>query len=145
VCVASGCLASKSDSVKQALEKEVVDHQLSRCCQVKGVGCLGLCSEGPLVSTRSGTLYNRVSVSDAREIVGHLGREPVPGLCLPANIPFFQKQTKIVLENSGVIDPERIEDYIAAGGYSALLHVLHEMTPGDVIQEVTKSGLRGRG
>jgi bidirectional [NiFe] hydrogenase diaphorase subunit len=79
------------------------------------------------------------------EIVDHAGREPAPRISLPTNIPFFQKQTKIVLENSGVVDPERIEDYIAAGGYSPLLHVLQEMTPAQVIQEVTKSGLRGRG
>jgi bidirectional [NiFe] hydrogenase diaphorase subunit len=145
VCVASGCLASNSDSLKRNLEKEVVDRQLSRRCQVKGVGCLGLCSEGPLVSTRSGLLYNRLKMSDVAEIVGHIGREPVSRICLPTNIPFFQKQKKIVLENSGVVDPERIEDYIAVGGYSPLLHVLQEMTPTQVIQEVTRSGLRGRG
>lgn len=145
VCVASGCLASNSDSVKQALEKEVTDRGLSHRCQVKGVGCLGLCAEGPLVSTRSGTLYKKVTTADAREVVDHVGRDPVARLLLPTSGPFFRKQTKIVLENSGVVDPERIEDYIAAGGYSALLHVLQQMSPAQVIQEVTTSGLRGRG
>ncbi|HXU16210.1 MAG TPA: NuoF family protein [Terriglobales bacterium] len=145
VCVASGCLASKSDSVKQALESELADRGLSGRCQVKGVGCLGLCAKGPLVSTRSGAIYKKVNIGDAREIVDHLGREPVARLLLPTDVPFFEKQTKIVLENSGIVDPERIEDYVAADGYSALSHVLQQMTPSQVIQEITKSGLRGRG
>ena len=73
-------------------------------------------------------------------------KEPlVSRLVCPTDVPFFQRQKKIVLENSGVIDPERIEDYIAANGYSALIKVLTEMTPREVIDEVTKSGLRGRG
>jgi bidirectional [NiFe] hydrogenase diaphorase subunit len=145
VCVASGCLASKSDSVKQALESELADRGLTGRYQAKGVGCLGLCAEGPLVSTRSGAIYKKVNVGDVSEIVDHLGREPVARLRLPTNLPFFEKQTKIVLENSGIVDPERIEDYVAADGYSALSHVLQQMTPTQVIQEITKSGLRGRG
>ena len=145
VCVASGCLASNSDGLKQALEKEITDRGLGHHCQVKGVGCLGLCSDGPLVSTRSGALYKKVQTADTREIVDHIDREPVARLYRATNVPFFERQTKIVLENSGVIDPERILDYIAAGGYSALVHALQEMTPAQVIQEVTNSGLRGRG
>jgi bidirectional [NiFe] hydrogenase diaphorase subunit len=145
VCVASGCLASKSDAVKQALEKEVADRDLRRQCQVKGVGCLGLCAEGPLVSTRSGALYRKVRPIDAPEVVDHIASHPVSRLRLSTEIPFFQKQKKIVLENCGVVDPERIGDYIAAGGYSSLLHVLQRMSPSQIIQEVTTSGLRGRG
>jgi len=145
VCVSTGCLASRSDFVKQALDKEVAHRGWNERCQIKGVGCLGLCGEGPLVSTRSGALYKKVSVTDASEIVDHAGREPVARLRLPANVPFFERQTRIVLENSGLVDPERIEDYIAADGYAGLLRVLQEMTPAQVIQQVTKSGLRGRG
>jgi bidirectional [NiFe] hydrogenase diaphorase subunit len=63
----------------------------------------------------------------------------------PTDVPFFQRQKKIVLENSGVVDPERIEDYIASNGYSAMMRVLGEMTPAQVIEEIVKSGLRGRG
>ncbi len=63
----------------------------------------------------------------------------------PTDVPFFQRQKKIVLENSGNIDPERIEDYVAANGYTALIKALTEMSPREVIDEVTKSGLRGRG
>src|SRR5215472_2688869 len=145
VCMASGCLASNSDGVKHSLEKEITDRGLSHDCQVKAVGCLGLCSDGPLVSTRSGALYKKIQPADSPEIIDHIGREPAAHLCRPTNIPFFERQTKVVLENSGVIDPERIEDYIAADGYTALVHALQEMTPAQLIQEVTKSGLRGRG
>lgn len=145
VCLATGCLASKSQSVKDALDREVAMRGWGKRCQVKGVGCLGLCSEGPLVSTRSGALYKRVAAADASEILDHAGREPLQRLICPTDVPFFEAQQKIVSENSGVVDPERIEDYIAAGGYSALLQALREMSPAQVIQEVTKSGLRGRG
>ena len=145
VCVATGCLASKSQSVKGALDSEVASRGWENRCRVKGVGCLGLCSEGPLVSTRSGVLYKRVTAADAGEILDHAGKVPLRRLLCPTDMPFFRKQQKIVTENSGVVDPERIEDYISAGGYSALIQVLTEMTPVQVIQEVTKSGLRGRG
>src|SRR6266498_3278232 len=145
ICTATACLASGSQSAKDALDTEIADRGWGNRCQVKGVGCLGLCAEGPLVSTRSGALYKRVTVGDASEIIDHLAGEPVRRLLCPTNVPFFQRQQKIVTENSGVVDPERIEDYIASDGYSALLHALREMTPAQVIQEVTKSGLRGRG
>lgn len=145
VCIASGCRASCSEDVKQAIEKEVSDRGLAGHCRVKGVGCLGLCAQGPLVSTRSGSLYGKVSAGDAGQIVSHVGRHPAEGLLLSTKVPFFERQLRIVLENSGIIDPERIEDYVARGGYTALLHALHEMTPSQVTQEVTKSRLRGRG
>jgi len=145
ICTATACLASGSQSAKDALDTEIADRGWGNRCQVKGVGCLGLCAEGPLVSTRSGALYKRVTAADASEIVDHLAGEPVRRLLCPTNVPFFQRQQKIVTENSGVVDPERIEDYIVAKGYFALIHALREMTPAQVIQEVTKSGLRGRG
>jgi bidirectional [NiFe] hydrogenase diaphorase subunit len=145
VCVAAGCISCQSQSVKDALDKEIAGRGLSGTCQSKGVGCMGLCSEGPLVSTDSGVLYKKVSAADAREIIDSLEGTPVDRLLCPTDVPFFQRQKKIVLENSGVVDPERIEDYIASSGYAALIHVLTEKTPGQVIEEVVKSGLRGRG
>ena len=153
VCLAAGCMSCQSQSVKDALDKDVARRGWGDRCQVKGVGCMGLCSEGPLVSTASSTadvstdgrLYKRVAASDASEIVESLESVPVERLYCATDVPFFQRQKKIVLENSGVIDPERIEDYIAVGGYRALISVLTEMTPREVIQEVTQSGLRGRG
>ncbi len=145
VCVAAGCLSCQSQSVKDALDHEVSHRGIKNRCQIRGVGCMGLCAEGPLVSTSRGVLYQKVQAADSSAILDSLSGEPVERLVCPTNVPFFQRQKKIVLENSGVIDPERIEDYIAAEGYSALIKTLTEMTPREVIDQVTKSGLRGRG
>jgi bidirectional [NiFe] hydrogenase diaphorase subunit len=145
VCVAAGCLSCQSQAVKEALDKEVAGCGLAAQCKIKGVGCMGLCAEGPLVSTSCGTLYKRVAASDAVALLDGLEQGPVERLRCPTDVPFFQRQQKIVLENSGVIDPERIEEYIAASGYRALLHALTEMTSVEVIAEIVKSGLRGRG
>src|SRR5579863_8083120 len=139
VCVAAGCLSCQSQSVKDALDKEVAQRGKKDHCQVKGVGCMGLCSEGPLVSTSAGVLYKKVEAADGAAIVDSLESGPVERLVCPTNVPFFQRQQKIVLENSGNIDPERIEDYIAADGYSALIKALTEMSQREVIDEVTKS------
>jgi bidirectional [NiFe] hydrogenase diaphorase subunit len=145
VCVAAGCLSCQSQEVKEAIDSEVKQRGLEHECQTKGVGCMGLCSEGPLVSADAKLLYRRVVPDDARDLVDSLQGAPVSRLLCRTDQPFFQKQKKIVLENSGNIDPERIEDYVAAHGYSALIRVLSEMTPLQVIEEVVKSGLRGRG
>src|SRR5579862_6833647 len=135
----------QSQSVKDALDQEVTRRGAKDRCQVKGVGCMGLCSEGPLVSTSAGTLYKKVEAADGVAILDSLESGPVERLVCPTEVPFFQRQKKIVLENSGIIDPERVEDYIAAEGYTALVKVLTEMTPREVIDQITKSGLRGRG
>jgi bidirectional [NiFe] hydrogenase diaphorase subunit len=146
VCTAAGCLSSHSDKVKAAITDEVNKRGLSKTCQVKGAGCMGLCAQGPLVSIDSGdTMYQRVEEKHAASIVDSVGKAPVKELRCDSNTPFFKSQTKIVLENSGVIDPERIEEYLAAKGYSALLKALTEMSPALVVDEVVKSGLRGRG
>jgi bidirectional [NiFe] hydrogenase diaphorase subunit len=145
VCVAAGCQSCQSEAVKAALDAELTGRPVTGGCQVKGVGCMGLCSEGPLVSTSRGVLYQKVAGKDATAILDSLDGDPVTSLVCPTDIPFFQRQKKIVLENSGNIDPERIEDYIAASGYSALIQALTEMAPSQVIEEVSKSGLRGRG
>ena len=113
-------------------------------CQVKGVGCLGLCSVGPLITVNDNYCRN-VAPEDAADIIDRLGDEPAERLHIPSSTPFFARQQKIVLENSGVIDPEKLEDYVAADGYQGLLNALTEMTPNEVVAEVTKSGLRGRG
>lgn len=145
VCVAAGCVSCQSEGVKQAIEKDVARRGMGADCEVKGVGCMGLCAQGPLVSTNGGVLYQKVTIEDAPAVVESLLAGPDPRLLCKTDVPFFQAQKKIVLENCGVIDPERIEDYIAAGGYTALLRALGELTPAQVIEEVTKSGLRGRG
>jgi len=148
VCVAAGCLSSQSDQVLAALKDGASDHH---GCHVKGVGCMGLCSQGPLVAVESknsktgAVMYQNVQPEDAPDIVDSLGKKPVARLELKTNVPFFQRQKKIVLENSGEIDPERIEEYIAAEGYQGLLTAVTEMTPIEVIDEIVRSGLRGRG
>ena len=146
VCTAAGCLSSGSDQVLDALKKEVAESGMSHECLVKGVGCMGLCSAGPLVETTAdGKMYAGVTPEDAPEILraldtGGEGLHPCP-----TDVPFFQRQKKIVLENSGRIDPERIEDYIAQDGYLALVNAIAESTPQEVVGEVIRSGLRGRG
>ncbi|MBZ0292701.1 MAG: NAD(P)H-dependent oxidoreductase subunit E, partial [Anaerolineae bacterium] len=146
VCMAAGCLSAQSDKIKEQLEDEISKRGNPQLCQVKGVGCMGLCGNGPLISIQpENVIYQGVKPEDAPEIIDHLDRGPVRHLICPTDAPFFRRQVKIVLENSGKIDPERIEDYIAAGGYRALLRVLTELMPIGVINEVTRSGLRGRG
>lgn len=146
VCVSAGCLSAHSGQIKEALEARVQEKGLGKTCQVKGVGCMGPCAAGPLVSVETdNVLYRDVKVSDASDIVDSVGAKPVERLVMPTNTPFFERQVKVVLENSGRIDPERIEDYIAAGGYKALFRVLTELMPVGVLAEITRSGLRGRG
>jgi bidirectional [NiFe] hydrogenase diaphorase subunit len=146
VCVAAGCLSCQSASVKEAFEKEIAKRGLENWCRVKGVGCLGLCSGGPLVAIEpAGILYHAVSVPDVSDVLEALDGRPLDRLVCSGEAPFFQRQKKIVLENCGRIDPERLEDYIAAGGYQALHAALTRMTPEEITREITKSGLRGRG
>ncbi len=90
-------------------------------------------------------LYQFVALEDAPEIAKSIGDENIKRLECPTDQPFFTRQHKIVLQNCGVIDPDRIEDYIAYGGYQGLMKALNEMTPQQVLDEITKSGLRGRG
>ncbi len=146
VCVATGCVMCGSERVKEALEEAVKARGLDKEVEVKGVGCLGLCSAGPMILVEpDGIIYQRVTPEDAPSLVQGLVSSPVERLLCDPNLPFFKRQVKIVMENSGIIDPERIEDYIAFGGYQALVKALTEMTPSEVIAEVSKSGLRGRG
>ncbi len=144
VCVAAGCMSTGSEQVKDALQKEVEARGLKDTCQVKGVGCLGLCSAGPLIKVDDAYCRN-VAPADAAGVVDSLGSIPPERLYIPPQTSFFARQHKVVLENSGVIDPERLEDYVAAEGYHGLIQALTEMSPAEVISEVNKSGLRGRG
>jgi len=147
VCAAASCQALQSEELRKALAQAAAAQGYGpEACTVRQVGCLGLCGAGPLVSVDpGGILYQRVQPSDAEEIVAALEGARVERLALDPAMPFFTRQHRIVLENSGRIDPDRLEDYIARDGYTALSTVLHEMHPADVIAEVTKAGLRGRG
>ncbi|PSH04732.1 MAG: NADH-quinone oxidoreductase subunit L [Acidobacteria bacterium] len=148
VCVAAGCLSANSEQVKTQLESEVKQRGLEGCCKVKGVGCMGLCAAGPLVANEGNEkMFQSVTPADAAAIIDDVvDHKPAPSaIVMDSNLDFFKRQKKIVLENSGEIDPERIEDYIAADGYEALFHVITMLNPAEVIEQITKSGLRGRG
>ncbi|MBW4439073.1 MAG: NAD(P)H-dependent oxidoreductase subunit E [Pleurocapsa minor GSE-CHR-MK-17-07R] len=146
VCMGTGCLAAHSDQVKQSLEAEVERRELKGQCQIASGGCQGLCVAGPMVTVEpQGTLYQHVQPQDAAEVIETLDQSPIERLQDRTTESFFQRQTKVVLNLAGRVDPERIEDYIAADGYSALLKALTEMTPAEVIEQITASGLRGRG
>jgi bidirectional [NiFe] hydrogenase diaphorase subunit len=146
VCMAASCMSSQADKVKQEIAKAVTAAGLEGSCQVKPVGCMGLCKAGPLVSMEpQGAMYQEVTPEQAGDLLNALSGGATRASACPTNTPFFKRQVKVVLENSGVIDPERIEEYIAAGGYAALHKALTEMTPAEVVQQITTSGLRGRG
>ncbi len=146
VCSSTGCLSSRSDEILAALESEVKQRGLETEVLVKKVGCLGLCAAGPIVSIQpDGILYKEMTPEDVPAILDRLGGEPLEEKRIDTHQPFFTRQKKNALENAGIVDPERIEDYIATGGYSALIKVLTELSSSEVIQEVQKSGLRGRG
>ena len=150
VCLAAGCQSSGAEGVFEALTSRTEETALKKRAKVKRVGCMGLCSAGPLVEVQSrdrqrAVMYQGVQREDASELLQSLDRGTVQRLRCPTEVPFFTSQKKVVLENAGVIDPEQIDDYIAADGYEALVQALTEMTPEEVVREVNASGLRGRG
>jgi bidirectional [NiFe] hydrogenase diaphorase subunit len=145
-CTAAGCMSSHSDAVKTGLEKAVRDSGLSDRVEVRGVGCMRLCCQGPLVGVDpAGILYEKVTPEDAPSLVASTEGAATGVARGNPDHPFFRKQMSIVLANSGEIDPERIESYIAADGYQGLNTVLLEMAPKEAVDIVIKSGLRGRG
>jgi len=145
-CMAAGCMSSNSENVKKQLDAAVKDAGLADQVEVRGVGCMKLCCEGPLVSIDTqDALYEKVAPEDAISLINTLKGGQTSVQRGDPNAPFFKKQMSIVLANSGQIDPERIEAYIAAEGYQALHDVLREMTPKEVVESMVKSGLRGRG
>jgi NADP-reducing hydrogenase subunit HndC len=158
-CAGTGCTSSKSLDIISNFEKYIKENQLENEVKVIKTGCFGLCAEGPIVVVYpEGTMYVRVSPADVKEIVeehlvkGRAVQRLLAGHDKTAevsqsldNIEFFTRQKRIALRNCGVINPECIDEYIARDGYSALAKVLTQMTPQQVIDEVTASNLRGRG
>ncbi len=160
VCGGTGCTSSNSRLVIEALEKELAEKGLNDVLVIK-TGCFGLCALGPIMIVYpEGSFYSQVTPKEVPEIVaGHLvpGGEPVKkylysetvhedGSTIPlSETAFYKKQMRIALRNCGVIDPENIEEAIACDAYFALAKVLTEMTPQNVIDELLKAGLRGRG
>ncbi|HIZ82651.1 MAG TPA: NADH-quinone oxidoreductase subunit NuoF [Candidatus Mediterraneibacter pullistercoris] len=159
VCGGTGCTSSGSQRIIERLEKEIAANGLSEEVGVVKTGCFGLCALGPIMIVYpEGTFYSMVQEDDIPEIVSeHLLKGRVVTRLLydettktdqiiPLNeTNFYKKQHRVALRNCGVINPENIEEYIGTGGYEALGTVLTEKTPGDVIQILLDSGLRGRG
>jgi bidirectional [NiFe] hydrogenase diaphorase subunit len=144
VCAGLGC--PRNEEIVAALRRVIAERGLKERVLVRKVGCMGLCALGPVVLIQPKDIsYQTVSPEDASEIIESLGKEPVQRLLLPPDLPFFTRQHKNVLALSGRIDPESIDDYLAAGGYAALFTAITEMRPADVIRRIQESGLRGRG
>ncbi len=155
-CTAAGCLSAGGSDVLEGLREELSASGTSEKVEVRAVGCMKLCSRGPLVrveNTSDGRpvadgarLYEKVKPSQAPVLIRAAGEGEAAKLpTVDLSHPFFTRQRPIVLENCGVVDPERIESYIEADGYLALHKVLRDMTPEEVVKTITQSGLRGRG
>ncbi len=159
VCMGTGCISGGAEDSLYSLREEIEKQNLGERFQVKQTGCHGFCQRGPLVVIQpEGTFYSKVTPADVPEIAQSLlpegkiverllYREPVTDKVLPhyTDIPFYHKQQRLVLRNCGSIDPEEIDDYLAAGGYEALKKALFQMSREQVIEEIKGSALRGLG
>jgi len=146
ICAGTGCVSSSSEHILKELTDLVKKRGLQNEVLVKKVGCMGLCAAGPIVRIEpEGILYKEVTPEDASDILDHLCGEPVTRLLMDTDIPFFKRQKKNALENSGEVNPEKIEDYIAHNGYKAFIKAITTMTPENILAEMKESGLRGRG
>jgi bidirectional [NiFe] hydrogenase diaphorase subunit len=168
-CASTACLASGSAPVQDTIKQAIKVNKLGKEVQLVPTGCMGLCSHGPMVRVQADDhatdiLYKEVTPEIAQQVVdAHLleeasakkdtppvsvEKQPVKELendVLAQDIPFFIRQTKVVLANAGLVNPENLGDYVATGGYRALAKVLETMTPEQVCEEISRSGLRGRG
>ncbi|MDI9448343.1 MAG: NADH-quinone oxidoreductase subunit NuoF [Bacillota bacterium] len=159
MCGGAGCISSKCTDIVEAMKECLAKNGIADQVQIILTGCMGPCDMGPVaIVYPDATFYRRLKVKDAEAIVEEhiLKGNPVqrllyrtPGAKEPTrcvhDIDLFKKQKKIVLRNNFYIDPTSIEDYIARDGYAALAKALTQMEPGEIIEEVKKSGLRGRG
>ncbi|MDY6857034.1 MAG: NADH-ubiquinone oxidoreductase-F iron-sulfur binding region domain-containing protein [Thermodesulfobacteriota bacterium] len=159
VCSGTGCQAYASEKVTKAFESELKKHGLDDKVDIKKTGCHGFCERGPLVIIYPDEIfYQRISVEDVPEIISQtilngkvvenlLFTDPITAekILHERQVPFYNKQLRIIFGNNSKIDPTNIEDYIACDGYSALAKVFSAMTPVDVIETIKQSGLRGRG
>lgn len=160
-CHSTGCKSSGSDDLIALIKKFLEEKDLTDKVRIVSTGCMGLCAHGPLIRVeingQPDILFKRVNLDITRTI---MEKYVIPGLSakgkiavdeelkpyvLSLELPFFKKQEKVVLKNTGHIDPEDITEYMAQGGYLALEKALKTMTPQQVVEEIKKSGLRGRG
>jgi NADH-quinone oxidoreductase subunit F len=159
VCCTTGCRAGGSLKIIDAIEQEISARGLENKIEVKKTGCRGYCENGPVMGIEpENYFYNRVDPNDVPDIVSdtlikglpvdrllYLDPETKKLIKYEKEIPFFGKQIRRVLANCGRIDPTKIEDYFAAGGYKALVKALTRMSPEQIIDEVIAAKLRGRG
>jgi len=159
VCTGTGCHASGCHQVVEAFKKVLQDHSKGNGINFRVTGCHGFCERGPLVVIHpKKILYQRVKPEDASKIFEEtllkgkileslLYEHPTTGMKITheEEVPFYQKQMRIIFGNNGNIDPTQIEDYLAVGGYRALCKALFSLTPEEIVREVKKANLRGRG
>jgi NADP-reducing hydrogenase subunit HndC len=159
ICTSTGCEALNAQEVLEALEIELKNHGLENKVQIRETGCLGFCEQGPrLVIYPREIYYFKVKPSDVPAIVSKtllknevvkdiLYKDSVTGKITEklSDVPFYKHQNRLLLENNAKVDPKKIDDYIAIDGYTALAKSLSKMTPEEVLEEVKKSKLRGRG
>ncbi|AET66353.1 NADH:ubiquinone oxidoreductase, NADH-binding (51 kD) subunit [Desulfosporosinus orientis DSM 765] len=159
VCAGTGCASSGALPIIDVLNEEIKKQGLADTIKIVGTGCQGFCEKGPtLVIEPQHILYTRVTKEDVAEIVTSelikgerverllpVDQETQKPIDSMSDVKFFAKQHRIVLHNCGVIDPQKIDDYTAREGYKAIEKALKEMSPEEVMEEVKKSGLRGRG
>ncbi len=158
VCGGTGCTSNNSGKIHDEFDRILKEKGLENDVQVIRTGCFGLCAVGPVIIVYpEGAFYHGVRVEDVDEIVcEHIIKGRIVTRLLHqekneaavkslSDTNFYKKQTRVALRNCGVIDPENIDEYIAHDGYQALIKVLTEMKPQEVIDVITKSGLRGRG
>jgi len=159
VCAGTGCLACGCEAVTTAFREALQQSHLDKDVEIRTTGCHGFCERGPLVVIQpEGMFYQRAKPADAKVIVDRtikngelvkklLYRDPQTKEVIvhEKDIPFYKKQMRLVLGKNGFMDPTSINDYIALGGYQALAKALTTMQPEEIIDEIKKSGLRGRG
>jgi NADP-reducing hydrogenase subunit HndC len=159
VCVSTGCEALGVKGCLKAFKEEFKKQGLEGKVEIKETGCLGFCEKGPrIVVYPEEIFYFQVKATDVPDIVSKtvMNKEaidrlfyvdPITGITAKnlSEIPFYKYQKRLLLDNNAKVDPKKIEDYIALGGYTALAKALYQMTPEQVLEEVKKSNLRGRG
>ncbi len=159
ICMGTSCIENSSFEIREIIKKEIKKHHLEEEIKLVSTGCFGFCDAGPIILVQpDGVFYQKVKEEDIPFLVEEhflKGRPvkklmytpskekmPIPKL---AEIPFFNQQILIAMRNRGLIDPEKIDEYIARDGYAALAKVVSSMMPQQVIEEIKASGLRGRG
>jgi NADH:ubiquinone oxidoreductase subunit F (NADH-binding)/(2Fe-2S) ferredoxin/Pyruvate/2-oxoacid:ferredoxin oxidoreductase delta subunit len=159
ICSGTGCQAYGCDAITDAFREELENHDLTGKVDILTTGCHGFCERGPVVVIKpDGIFYERIQSRDVADVVEEtlingrvverlLYRDPKSGeqIIHERDVPFYKLQQREILSVNGLIDPTSIEDYVAVGGYSALVMALFEMTPDEVVDTIKKAGLRGRG